>query len=245
MTNLKRDDKQFEGKVQRQRTLEAINLMRAKSAQEDFTPRARCFDYYIQSVPSAKIAKAVVYAAGIHETDRVLDLACGTGGLMKHLSGNGLRCELDLCKAMLLKADGNLSHRVQAHACALPFREGAFDVEVCLGAINIFDDGELELLLREVVRTLDKRGCFVADAPVLPHPSKLDCLLHPLLKTYNRLISTAWQCHVTIQYHKRDLDQIAAIFENHFGAVEAFMRNDLTRRGMGVKSGIGIVVGRK
>jgi hypothetical protein len=118
-------------------------------------------------------------------------------------------------------------------------------VEVCLGAINIFDDGELELLLSEVVRTLDKRGCFVADAPVLPYPSKLDCLLHPLFKTYNRLISTAWQCHVAIQYHKRDLDQIAAIFENHFGAVEAFTRKDLMRRGMGVKSGIGIVAGRK
>jgi SAM-dependent methyltransferase len=245
MANLKRDDKQFDGKVQRQRTLEAINLKRAKSAQEDFTPRARCFDYYIRSVPSAKIAKAVIYAAGILETDRVLDLACGTGALMKHLSGNGLRCELDLCKAMLLKADGKLSHRVQAHACALPFRKEVFDVVVCLGAINIFDDGELELLLRDIVRTLDGKGCFVADAPVLPYPSKLDCLLHPLLKTYNHLITTAWQCPVTIQYHKRDLDQIAAIFENHFGAVEAFSRNDLTRRGTGVKSGIGIVVGRK
>ncbi|MFB3763862.1 MAG: class I SAM-dependent methyltransferase [Methanotrichaceae archaeon] len=226
-------------------TLKTINLERARYALDDFGPRAACYDYYIQSVPAAKMAEAVAYAAGFQETDKVLDLACGTGFLLKHLPGDGLRCGLDLCKAMLLKAGGNHFHRVQAHACALPFRDETFDVVVCLGAINIFDDNELGLLLREIIRTLNKRGCFVADASILPHPSTLDRLLHPLLRTYNHLISTAWRCPVTIQYHKRDIDQLGTIFENHFEEVETFMRNDLIRIGMGVKYGIGIVVGRK
>jgi SAM-dependent methyltransferase len=242
---LRRDDGQFEVKLRRKLTAENINFERAKSALEDFAPRAGCYDYYIRSVPAAKMAEAVVYATGFVETDRMLDLACGTGFLLKHLPGNGLRCGLDLCKAMLLRADGNHFHRVQAHACAIPFRDETFDVVVCLGAINIFDDGELELLLREVIRTLNKRGRFVIDAPASPHPSMSDRLLYPLLKIYNHLISAAWRCPVTIQYHERNLDQLATIFGDHFVEVEAFMRNDLIRTGMGIKSGIGIVVGRK
>jgi SAM-dependent methyltransferase len=242
---LKRDDAQFEAKLSSRLVTESIDLARAKSALEDFSPRAGCYDYYIRSVPPAKIAEAVVCAAGFVGTEGVLDLACGTGFLLKHLPGGGLRCGLDLCEAMLLRADGDRFHRVQAHACALPFRDETFDLVVCLGAINIFDDSELELLLREVIRTMKSRGRFVVDAPAPPHSSILDLLLYPLLKTYNHLISAVWRCPVTIQYHRRDLDQLAAIFKGHFAQVEEFARNDLVRKGMGAKSGIGILVGRK
>jgi len=245
MADMMAVDGQIEDEVEMQRTLEGINTKRAKLAMEDFTRRASCYNYYIQSVPADKMAEAVIEIAGIPETGCVLDLACGTGSLLKHYPKSVSRCGLDLCKQMLLRADGDISHLVQAHACALPFRDMAFNVVVCFGAVNIFDDCEIELLLKEVVRVLDDRGCFIVNAPVSPHPSKPDRLLYPLLRSYNRLISSVWRCRVAIPYHNRDLESLTAIFKKHFNKVETSMRYDLIRMGMGAKFGVGFLVGRK
>ncbi len=236
---------QVEEEGHMQRIPEGINIKRAKLATEDFKRRASCYNYYIQSVPTDKMAETVIDIAGIHEKRSVLDLACGTGSHLKHYPKNVSRCDLDLCKQMLLKADGDISHRVQAHACALLFRDMAFDAVVCFGAINIFDDCEIELLLKEVVRVLDDGGCFIVDAPVSPRPTKLDRLLYPLLRSYNHIISSVWRCRVTIPYHNRDLENLNAIFKNHFNKVETSMRYDLIRMNMGSKSGVGFLVGRK
>ncbi len=245
MPDLMESDGQIEDDVPVRRISEGININRAKLAMEDFKRRASCYNYYIQSVPADKMADVVIDIAGVHETGSVLDLACGTGSHLKHYPKNISRCGLDLCKQMLLKADGNISHRVQAHACALPFQDMAFDAVVCFGAINTFDNCEIELLLKEVARVLDDSGCFIADAPVSPHPSTPDRLLYPLLRSYNLLISSVWRCHVTIPYHNRDLESLKAIFKNHFDKVETSMRYDLIRMGMGSKSGVGFLVGRR
>lgn len=227
-----------------------INIDRAKTAIADFTPRARCYDFYINSVSHKKLTKVILDAAKVSKEDRILDIACGTGFVLRYLPPKAYKCGVDLCHAMLQKVpEWADAHKVQAHACALPFHDDTFDVITCIGAINIFDDNELHQVLNEVVRVLKEKGRFMVTVPAFPTPTLYDYLLYPFIypfvKSYNRFLSTISGSNVTIEYYKRDINTITKIFEGHFDEVEATIRNDIYRRGMGIKSGFGIVVGNK
>ena len=232
-------------------TVTSINVDRAKTAIADFTPRARCYDRYICPVSHKKLAQVIFDAAKVSKEDRILDIACGTGFVLKYLPPKTYKCGADLCRAMLQNVPTTWSdaHKVQAHACALPFHDVSFDVITCMGAINIFDDDELHQVLTEVVRVLKEEGRFIVNVPAFSTPTLYDYLLYPFIypfvKAYNRFLSTISGSNVTIKYYKRDINIITKIFKGHFDEVKAFTRNDIYRRGMGVKSGFGIVVGNK
>jgi SAM-dependent methyltransferase len=74
--------------------------------------------------------------------DRVLEAGCGTGYWLTQLPDCGVRCGLDLSAGMLDKAgrrDESLE-LVRRTAMHLPFRQGAFDLVLCIHGLHHFDD---------------------------------------------------------------------------------------------------------
>jgi SAM-dependent methyltransferase len=99
----------------------------------------------------------------ISSGDRVIDIGCGPGNYSRSLaiaSGEGLVVGVDASEAMVVAAvkrggSANLSY-LRADACALPFRDGTFDVACSVGVIHMIDDPFAAL--DEMVRVLAPGG---------------------------------------------------------------------------------------
>jgi SAM-dependent methyltransferase len=90
----------------------------------------------------------------VENASRVLDLACGDGALLAHMSANAIG--IDLSRAELAS-----THRTAvARAQALPFATNSFDAVTCHLAFMLFDD--LPAVVRELERVLVPGGVFVA-----------------------------------------------------------------------------------
>ncbi|HUS07055.1 MAG TPA: class I SAM-dependent methyltransferase, partial [Bryobacteraceae bacterium] len=81
--------------------------------------------------------------------ERILEAGCGTGRWLESLASySGYLCGIDSSFGMLQKArekPGSTRLSV-AHANALPFRNGSFDLIFCVNAIHHFDNPEMFVL---------------------------------------------------------------------------------------------------
>ena len=115
---------------------------------------------------------AILEAARLDGSHRVLDLACGPGLHTRPIARRlvkGRIVGLDLSRPMLDQARENARREhlsnldlVRASALALPFADGVFDVVNCCGALHLFPDADLAL--REVARVLARGGRFTVAA---------------------------------------------------------------------------------
>ena len=78
--------------------------------------------------------------------ERVLDVACGTGGFTRSFAraaGDGLVVGLDASRTMLARAtqetDADNVAYLLGDACALPFRDGSFDAICCFAALYLIE----------------------------------------------------------------------------------------------------------
>ncbi len=226
-----------------------LNINRAKTAIADFTPRAKCFDHYIRASPRHKVEKAIIELGNIDNNDRVLDLACGTGFFLKYLHPRIYKCGVDICQSMLAKIPDECDARkVRAHACMLPFHDGYFNVVTCLGAINVFDDSEIELLFGEVKRVLDYHGRFIVNASVpVSTPKWQDRMLHkilyPPIKVHSLTLSSLSGCKIIVKYENRDFYALIELFKKHFKYIQTSVRKDLRRPGFDPNSCYGLIMG--
>lgn len=98
----------------------------------------------------------------VSQSDRVLDLACGTGDFSRMAAARGARVVgLDFSRRMLIAADGRgeeSSQLVQGDALRLPFGDGGFDVALCGFAFRNF--ASIPPVLAEVARVLKPGGRF-------------------------------------------------------------------------------------
>lgn len=93
-------------------------------------------------------AVAVLEAAGVKRSDRVLDLATGTGDAallaIQHVGPYGTTIGVDLSLPMRVVANSKSSEArlsfVAADAQALPFRDRTFDAAICLFSLMFFPD---------------------------------------------------------------------------------------------------------
>ncbi|MGH2520935.1 MAG: class I SAM-dependent methyltransferase [Anaerolineales bacterium] len=90
-----------------------------------------------------------------------LDLACGSGRYLAHLTRRGAAraVGLDLSLPMLMRARPTTSSLAQADLCALPLPLSSFDVIVCALAVGHVPD--LGLALTEMSRVLAPGGGVV------------------------------------------------------------------------------------
>lgn len=111
-----------------------------------------------------------VKAAGLPGGARVLEIACGTGIVTRHLSAcvpaGGTLTSTDLNEPMLAEARGHLPQPLPAHvelrqadAQALPFPDASFDAIVCQFGFMFFPDKELAA--REAMRVLRPGGLWI------------------------------------------------------------------------------------
>ena len=117
--------------------------------------------YLNQTVPVAR------ETAAIKPRERVLDLACGTGELLRRIVQHTSDADLtgvDIAPGMVERARAKLAgvsdaKIEQADAHDLPFRDGSFDVVVCANTFHYFTHPTS--VLGEVRRVLRPDGRFV------------------------------------------------------------------------------------
>jgi len=107
------------------------------------------------------VRRLLGYAGSQERLGRVLDVGCGTGGLLDELTPlSDQMCGLDLSKAALrfslLRGHANL---IQADAVALPFPDGYFDVVTAIGVIEHLEDDAV--FIQEITRVLKTGGVLI------------------------------------------------------------------------------------
>jgi SAM-dependent methyltransferase len=117
---------------------------------------------------------AALRLAAPHSEDRLLDLATGTGAVLRMLARRTPRpavaIGVDRSKAMLervrpLPAGWRLE---RGDATELPFAPKTFEVVIASYLLHLLDAPRLELALGEVRRVLKPGGRFVTVTPVAP-----------------------------------------------------------------------------
>lgn len=137
--------------------------------------------YEAQKVPSffAPLARVTMDAVSLPESADVIDVACGTGVVVKtvseRLAGRGRIVGTDLNPAMIEIARQTMpptDHTVEWFACdvtALPFEDGEFDVAFCQQGLQFFPDKPKAL--SEIARVVRPDGrlylsCWRAESPL-------------------------------------------------------------------------------
>jgi ubiquinone/menaquinone biosynthesis C-methylase UbiE len=119
----------------------------------------------IKKAPSTHLRR-LAKKIGIQKDDRVLDIACGTGGWLSacdeigaHISGIDLSTKaIETCNAIL--HDGKFE---VSPAESLPFEDKQFDVVTCLGSLEHFINPNKAI--REMIRVAKKDAVFLILVP--------------------------------------------------------------------------------
>lgn len=115
-----------------------------------------------------------VRLAEVKPTDRILDIACGTGNLLEAFSRRGVKevIGLDFAREMLCHSVGKLQTRAGwclGDALKLPFADASIDVTSCAFGVRNFQD--LHQGLREMYRVLRPGGRLLILEFALPGSS--------------------------------------------------------------------------
>jgi SAM-dependent methyltransferase len=112
------------------------------------------------------------------ERPRILEIGCGTGGLLKELSGWSVAYGLDISpEAAKFCLERDLDRVSLGDITSLPFKDKQFDAVVCVDVLeHVDDDGQA---LREVRRICKPGGRLIATVPAFQFLwSRRDVQLH-------------------------------------------------------------------
>lgn len=115
--------------------------------------------------------REVVRRAASLPGDRVLDLGCGNGNLIRMLREvKRASCwGADLSPQMIREAGKNLGDKVNlavADAAALPYGDGQFDIVICNASFHHYT--EPERAVEEIRRVLRTGGTLILGDPTIP-----------------------------------------------------------------------------
>jgi ubiquinone/menaquinone biosynthesis C-methylase UbiE len=105
-------------------------------------------------------------------TWRALDVGCGTGrGIFvlnriadRVFAIDGTFEMLTLANEKLLTGSEQVAYLHQANAACLPFRDGSFDVVICLNFVHLFTDvSQKQTFVREMARVLKPGGTAIVE----------------------------------------------------------------------------------
>lgn len=150
---------------------------------------SEAYEQYLVPPIFASWADRLTETGEIHEGDRVLDVACGTGIVARcaasEVGSSGAVIGLDINEGMLAVAEETAANSQpsiewrQGDATELPFSDEGFDVVYCQQALQFFDDpvaaiGEIHRILApdgrvalSVWRPLDYQPAYVVLADAL------------------------------------------------------------------------------
>ena len=118
------------------------------------------------AMPERRFKTALIDAAGIEAGQRILDVACGTGTLLRMVAERHPRAALagiDIDANVLARARskvGSSAGLELASATAIPFASGTFDVVLSSLAFHHLTRDEKAESMREILRVLRPGGEF-------------------------------------------------------------------------------------
>ena len=125
----------------------------------DYDQLASTYDQRFVNQRPSGVAQALQNFVELHRLNAVLEVGCGTGHWLAHLSQPGFRCfGLDFSRGMLQQARGHQPDLplVQGSAPYLAFIDTSFDLVYCVNAIHHFD--QPERFVEEAYRLLRPGG---------------------------------------------------------------------------------------
>ncbi len=111
-------------------------------------------------------------AMDLKDSDRILDIGCGTGRFLKPFSTAGA-FGIDLTLNMLKKAKGFNVPLVRGEAEFLPFKDSSFDIVHSAGLLGVYRSKEI---LEEAVRVTKRQGRVFISFPAATSVSGLVAL---------------------------------------------------------------------
>jgi ubiquinone/menaquinone biosynthesis C-methylase UbiE len=157
---------------------------------KEYTALAPSYDRYWSTYLHASLSMTAELVADL-PTDRILDIACGTGQLLEMLLEHPDDPELfgiDRVPAMLEVAKQRIGQRaklLEASADELPFDQAAFQLVTCTNALHYFPDAAGAL--REMRRVLAPSGNLVITDW---------CRDYATMKLLNRILPWTRHAHV-------------------------------------------------
>jgi len=140
--------------------------------REFFNQMAPVWDERFYSQELFRRLDEMVGSFGLSRGDCVLDIGCGTGGLipslLKAVDSSGVIHGIDFAWEMVKRAGEKFETRQNVHFIlgsveTIPFDDVSFDHVICFGAFPHFDNKEKALT--EMYRVLKRRGkLFIAHA---------------------------------------------------------------------------------
>ncbi|MBW6409906.1 class I SAM-dependent methyltransferase [Clostridium weizhouense] len=136
----------------------------------DTTKDLTILDGYEATTANVKeIAKNIIKELDIKESDSILEVACGAGGLAQYI-----KCKsyvgVDYSKSLVKKHIELLNNSViHGEANNLIFKDKTFDKVFCFGAFHYFPNQEYAKKAIDEMKRVAKEAIFIGDLPVLSH----------------------------------------------------------------------------
>ncbi len=127
-------------------------------------------DGYEDTVADVKeIARQIVKELDIKETDTVLEVACGAGGLAQYIKCAeyvGIDYSTSLVKRHIKLLNNSVLH---GEANNLVFKDKTFDKVFCFGAFHYFPNEEYAKQAIAELKRVAKEAIFIGDLPLTSH----------------------------------------------------------------------------
>lgn len=116
-----------------------------------------------------EIAKRIMAELEIKETDRVLEVACGAGGLAQYINC-GQYVGVDYSSTLVKKHIELLNNSVlNGEANNLIFNDNTFDKVFCYSAFQYFPNKEYAIQAINEMKRVAKEAIFIGDLPITSH----------------------------------------------------------------------------
>jgi len=116
---------------------------RLQGLTEALIARPFVYDLVQTLAGRARVGKRLKASFAALPPGRLLDVGSADGGLASWLNFEGVFIDIDLRPLAALRRRGRGSRAVVADAAALPFRDRAFDVSLCVAVSHHLDDHQL------------------------------------------------------------------------------------------------------
>ncbi|WP_252230048.1 class I SAM-dependent methyltransferase [Clostridium sp. ZBS15] len=136
----------------------------------DTTRKLEVLDGYESTTANvAKIAKNIIKELDIKETDTVLEVACGAGGLAQYINCKsyvGVDYSTSLVKKHIELLNNSVLH---GEASNLIFKNNTFDKVFCFGAFHYFPNQDYAQKAIDEMKRIAKKAIFIGDLPITSH----------------------------------------------------------------------------
>lgn len=169
-----------------------------KGAMEGTRADIRVYDGWEKCSADMKtIAERICAELDIKDTDRVLEIGCGAGGLAQHMT-----CEyigIDFSKTLVQRCmEFFQKSAIYSEADDLPFKDNYFDKCFSWGVFLYFPDKDYVARVISEMKRVTKSGLFIGEMPRgTSHDSKRMIYTEREIREYGFTVTDGWAAPYT------------------------------------------------